>query len=184
MKEITLEIDGIKVFTPSVFDDDRGYLFESFRSSWLPCFDFVQDNQSHSTKGALRGLHYQHEHPQGKLVRVVRGEVYDVAVDIRQSSPTFGQWVGRNLSEKNKELFWIPPGFAHGFLVLSDEADFVYKCTDYYTPGDEYAIRWDDPDLAIEWPLGSITPKLSEKDAQAPLLAAAKLFTSAYTKLN
>ena len=177
MKQITLEIDGIKVFTPRVFDDDHGYLFESFRSSWLPHFDFVQDNQSHSTKGALRGLHYQHENPQGKLVRVVRGEVYDVAVDIRQSSPTFGQWVGRTLNEENKELFWIPPGFAHGFLVLSDEADFVYKCTDYYTPGDEYAIRWDDSDLAIEWPLDSITPKVSEKDAQAPLLAAAKLFT-------
>ena len=177
MKQITLEIDGLKVFKPRLFDDDRGYLFESFRSSWLPDFDFVQDNQSHSTKGALRGLHYQHEHPQGKLVRVVRGEVYDVAVDIRQSSPTFGQWVGRTLSEQNKELLWIPPGFAHGFLVLSDEADFVYKCTDYYTPGDEYAIRWDDSDLAIEWPLDSITPKVSEKDAQAPLLAAAKLFT-------
>ena len=177
MKQMTLEIGGLKVFTPRLFDDDRGYLFESFRSSWLPGFDFVQDNQSHSTKGALRGLHYQHKNPQGKLVRVVRGAVYDVAVDIRQSSPTFGQWVGRNLSEENKELFWIPPGFAHGFLVLSDEADFVYKCTDYYTPGDEYAIRWDDSDLAIEWPLDSITPKLSEKDAQAPLLAAAKLFT-------
>jgi dTDP-4-dehydrorhamnose 3,5-epimerase len=177
MKQITLEIDGIKVFTPRVFDDDRGYLFESFRSSWLPHFDFVQDNQSHSTKGALRGLHYQHENPQGKLVRVVRGEVYDVAVDIRQSSPTFGQWVGRTLNEENKELFWIPPGFAHGFLVLSDEADFVYKCTDYYAPGDEYAIRWNDSDLAIEWPLDSIIPKLSEKDAQAPLLTAAKLFT-------
>jgi dTDP-4-dehydrorhamnose 3,5-epimerase len=177
MKQITLEIDGLKVFKPRLFGDDRGYLFESFRSSWLPDFDFVQDNQSHSTKGALRGLHYQHERPQGKLARVVRGEVYDVAVDIRQSSPTFGQSVGRILSEQNKELFWIPPGFAHGFLVLSDEADFVYKCTDYYTPGDEYSIRWDDPDLAIEWPLNSIIPTLSEKDAQAPLLAAAKLFT-------
>ena len=177
MNELNLEINGVKVFTPQVFDDDRGHLFESFRSSWLPGFDFVQDNQSHSTKGALRGLHYQHQHPQGKLVRVVRGMVYDVAVDIRQSSPTFGQWVGRTLNEENKELFWIPPGFAHGFLVLSDEADFVYKCTDYYTPGDEYAIRWDDSDLAIEWPLGSITPKVSEKDAQAPLLEAAKLFT-------
>ena len=108
---------------------------------------------------------------------MVRGEVYDVAIDIRRSSTTFGQWVGRTLSEQNKELFWIPPGFAHGFLVLSDEADFVYKCTDYYTPGDEYAIRWDDPDLAIEWPLDSITPKLSDKDAQAPLLSDAKLFT-------
>ncbi len=124
----------------------------------------------------MRGLHYQHEHPQGKLVRVVRGEVYDVAVDIRASSPTFGQWVGRILSEQNKELFWIPPGFAHGFLVLSGEADFVYKCTDYYTPGDEYAVRWDDPDLAIEWPLESITLNLSEKDSRAPFLKDAKLF--------
>jgi dTDP-4-dehydrorhamnose 3,5-epimerase len=176
MKELDLEIDGIKVFTPRVFDDDRGYLFESFRSSWLPGFEFVQDNHSHSTKGALRGLHYQHEHPQGKLVRVVRGEVFDVAVDIRQSSPTFGQWVARILSGQNKELFWVPPGFAHGFLVLSDEADFVYKCTDYYTPGDEYAIRWDDPELAIELPLDSVTPKLSEKDAEAPFLKDAKLF--------
>ena len=176
MKEIALEIEGIKVFTPRVFNDDRGYLFESFRSSWLPGIEFVQDNHSRSTKGALRGLHYQHEHPQGKLVRVVRGEVYDVAVDIRASSPTFGQWVARVLSEQNKELFWIPPGFAHGFLVLSDEADFVYKCTDYYTPGDEYAIRWDDPDLAIDWPLDSITLNLSEKDTRAPFLKDAKLF--------
>jgi dTDP-4-dehydrorhamnose 3,5-epimerase len=176
MKEIALEIEGIKVFTPRVFNDDRGYLFESFRSSWLPGIEFVQDNHSRSTKGALRGLHYQHEHPQGKLVRVVRGEVYDVAVDIRASSPTFGQWIGRILSEQNNELFWIPPGFAHGFLVLSDEADFVYKCTDYYTPGDEYAIRWDDPDLAIEWPLDSITLNLSEKDTRAPFLKDAKLF--------
>jgi dTDP-4-dehydrorhamnose 3,5-epimerase len=176
MKEIALEIEGIKVFTPRVFNDDRGYLFESFRSSWLPGIEFVQDNHSRSTKGALRGLHYQHEHPQGKLVRVVRGEVYDVAVDIRASSPTFGQWIGRILSEQNNELFWIPPGFAHGFLVLSDEADFVYKCTDYYTPGDEYAIRWDDPDLAIDWPLDSITLNLSEKDTRAPFLKDAKLF--------
>ena len=176
MKEIALEIEAIKVFTPRVFNDDRGYLFESFRSSWLPGIEFVQDNHSRSTKGALRGLHYQHEHPQGKLVRVVRGEVYDVAVDIRASSPTFGQWVGRILSEQNKELFWIPPGFAHGFLVLSDEADFVYKCTDYYTPGDEYAIRWNDPDLAIEWPLDSITLNLSEKDTRAPFLKDANLF--------
>jgi len=176
MKEIALGIEGIKVFTPRVFNDDRGYLFESFRSSWLPGVEFVQDNHSHSTKGALRGLHYQHEHPQGKLVRVVAGEVFDVAVDIRASSPTFGQWIGRILSEQNKELFWIPPGFAHGFLVLSDEADFVYKCTDYYTPGDEYAIRWHDPDLAIEWPLDSITPNLSEKDTAAPHLKDAKLF--------
>ena len=176
MKETALEIEGIKVFTLRVFDDDRGYLFESFRSTWLPGVEFVQDNHRHSTKGALRGLHYQHEHAQGKLVRVVRGEVFDVAVDMRESSPTFGQWVARVLSEQNKELFWIPPGFAHGFLVLSDEADFVYKCTNYYTPGDEHAVRWDDPDLAIAWPLDSITPQLSEKDAAAPYLKDATLF--------
>ena len=108
---------------------------------------------------------------------MVKGEVFDVAVDLRQSSPTFGQWVGRILNEQNKELFWVPPGFAHGFLVLSDEADFVYKCTDYYTPGDEYAIRWDDPAIAIEWPLDSITQNLSEKDADAPFLKDAKLFS-------
>ena len=160
MNELDLEIDGIKVFTPRVFDDERGYLFESFRSSWLPGFTVVQDTHSRSANG----------------VRVVSGAVYDVAVDIRASSPTFGQYVGRTLSEQNKELLWIPPGFAHGFLVLSDEADFVYKCTDYYTPGDEYAIRWDDPVLAIEWPLDSVTPNLSEKDANASFLKNAKLF--------
>ncbi len=176
MKELELDIAGVKVFTPRVFDDDRGYFFESFRATWLPGVEFVQDNHSRSTKGTLRGLHYQHENPQGKLVRVVRGKVFDVAVDIRQSSATFGQWVGRILSEQNKELLWVPPGFAHGFLVLSDEADFVYKCTDYYTPGDEYAIHWEDPGLAIGWPLEAVTPSLSEKDAAAPLLKDAKLF--------
>jgi dTDP-4-dehydrorhamnose 3,5-epimerase len=176
MNEIELEIPGVKVFTPRVFDDDRGYFFETFRASWLPEVDFVQDNHSRSIKGTLRGLHYQFEHPQGKLVRVVRGEVFDVAVDLRQSSTTFGKWVGRTLSEDNKEIFWIPPGFAHGFLVLSDEADFVYQCTDYYTPGDEFAIRWDDPALNIDWPAHALPPKLSEKDALAPTLENARLF--------
>ncbi|MBO6702767.1 MAG: dTDP-4-dehydrorhamnose 3,5-epimerase [Pseudomonadales bacterium] len=176
MNTIETEIPEVLVFQPRVFDDDRGFLFESFRSSWLPGFDFVQDNHSRSSKGTLRGLHYQFEHPQGKLVRVVRGEVFDVAVDIRQSSPTYGQWVGRTLSDVNKEIFWVPPGFAHGFLVLSDVADFVYRCTDYYAPGDEYAIRWDDPELAINWPEAALPPTLSEKDQKAPLLADAKLF--------
>ncbi|MGV0035763.1 MAG: dTDP-4-dehydrorhamnose 3,5-epimerase [Candidatus Azotimanducaceae bacterium WSBS_2022_MAG_OTU7] len=176
MKELDLDIAGVKVFTPRVFDDDRGYFLESFRATWLPGFEFVQDNHSRSTKGTLRGLHYQRENPQGKLVRVVRGKVFDVAVDIRQSSSTFGQWVGRILSEQNKELLWVPPGFAHGFLVLSDEADFIYKCTDYYTPGDEYAIHWEDPELAIDWPLEAVTPSLSEKDTDAPFLKDAKLF--------
>ncbi len=176
MKEQELEISGVKVFSPRVFDDDRGFLFESFRANWLPDHNFVQDNHSKSTKGTLRGLHYQLENPQGKLVRVVNGSVFDVAVDIRQSSSTFGQWIGRTLSAENKELFWVPPGFAHGFLVLSDEADFVYKCTDYYAPGDEYAIRWDDPDLAIDWPAGDQLPQLSEKDAAAPLFKDASYF--------
>ncbi len=176
MNTIETEIPEVLVFQPRVFDDDRGFLFESFRSSWLPGFDFVQDNHSRSSKGTLRGLHYQFENTQGKLVRVTRGEVFDVAVDIRQSSPTFGQWVGRILSDENKEIFWVPPGFAHGFLVLSDVADFVYRCTDYYAPGDEYSIRWDDPELAIKWPAEALPPTLSEKDQIAPLLADAKLF--------
>ena len=176
MNTIETEIPEVLVFQPRVFDDDRGFLFESFRSSWLPGFDFVQDNHSRSSKGTLRGLHYQFENTQGKLVRVTRGEVFDVAVDIRQSSPTFGQWVGRILSDENKEIFWVPPGFAHGFLVLSDVADFVYRCTDYYAPGDEYSIRWDDPELAINWPAEALPPTLSEKDQIAPLLADAKLF--------
>ena len=176
MKEITLQIRDVKVFMPDVHHDDRGFFFETFRSAWLPEFEFVQDNHSSSNKGTLRGLHYQHEHPQGKLVRVIKGEVFDVAVDMRASSPTFGRWVGRTLSEKNKELLWVPPGFAHGFLVLSERADFVYKCTNYYTPGDEYAIHWNDPELSIEWPKISVPPSLSKKDENAPFLKAAKLF--------
>lgn len=176
MNRLETDIPGVIVFQPRVFGDDRGFLFESFRSSWLPEFQLVQDNHSQSSKGTLRGLHYQFENPQGKLVRVVRGEVFDVAVDIRQSSPTFGKWVGRILSEENKEIFWVPPGFAHGFLVLSETADFVYRCTDYYAPGDEYAIRWDDPELAIGWPAEALPPKLSDKDAKAPQLTDAKLF--------
>lgn len=177
MNKTELDIPGVKVFTPRVFEDDRGYLFESFRSTWLPDVEFVQDNHSRSVKGTLRGLHYQFEHPQGKLVRVIRGEVFDVAVDIRQSSPTFGQWVARVLNDTNKEIFWVPPGFAHGFVVLSDEADFVYRCTDYYAPGDEYAIRWDDPELGIDWPTEVLPPLLSDKDGVAPLLKDATLFT-------
>ncbi len=175
--EITeLDIPEVKVITPGVFEDDRGILFESFRASWLPGEHFVQDNHSQSGKGVLRGLHYQLEHPQGKLVRVVQGAVHDVAVDIRRSSPTFGHWVARLLSDANKELLWIPPGFAHGFLVLSDTADLVYKCTDYYAQGDEYSVRWDDPALAIAWPTAALPPILSDKDRAAPLLKDAKLF--------
>ena len=176
MNMTELEIPGVRVFTPRVFEDDRGFLFESFRSSWLPDVEFVQDNHSRSSKNTLRGLHYQLENPQGKLVRVVQGEVFDIAVDIRQSSPTFGQSVGRILSAENREIFWIPPGFAHGFLVLSETADFVYKCTNYYPPGDEYAIRWDDPELNIAWPTEALPPRLSDKDSIAPLLSEARLF--------
>ena len=176
MNALELELPGVKVFTPRVFDDPRGYLFESFRASWLPGHDFVQDNHSRSARGTLRGLHYQLKNPQGKLVRVIRGEVFDVAVDIRRSSPHFGKWIARVLSEQNKEIFWVPPGFAHGFLVLSEEAEFVYKCTDYYAPGDEYAIRWDDPDLGIDWPADALPPLLSDKDAAAPLLRDARVY--------
>ena len=176
MNRIETGIPEVVVFQPRVFEDARGLLFESFRASWLPGFQFVQDNHSQSGKGTLRGLHYQYEHPQGKLVRVVRGEVFDVAVDLRRSSPTFGNRVSRVLSEANRELLWVPPGFAHGFLVLSDTADFVYRCTDYYAPDDEYAVRWNDPELAIDWPGEALPPNLSEKDHQAPLLADARLF--------
>lgn len=176
MNETELEIPGVKVFSPRVFGDERGFLFESFRASWLPHETFVQDNHSQSTQGTLRGLHYQLNNPQGKLVRVVRGEVFDVAVDIRQSSATFGQWISRTLSDQNKEVFWVPPGFAHGFLVLSESADFVYKCTDYYAPGDEYSIAWDDPDLNIAWPAEVMPPNLSDKDLVAPRFKEAKLY--------
>lgn len=176
MIETAFDIPGVKVFSPRVFDDERGYLFESFRSSWLPGYDFVQDNHSKSTRSTLRGLHYQLENPQGKLVRVIKGSVYDVAVDIRRSSPTFGQWIARILSAENREIFWVPPGFAHGFLVLSEEAEFVYKCTDYYAPGDEYGIRWDDPELGIDWPAEALPPLLSEKDMAAPALKVASVY--------
>jgi dTDP-4-dehydrorhamnose 3,5-epimerase len=140
--------------------------------------EFVQDNLSDSSKGTLRGLHYQIRQPQGKLVRVVAGEVFDVAVDLRKSSKNFGQWVGEILSAENKRMFWVPPGFAHGFLVLSDTAIFEYKCTDYYAPDHERAIRWDDPDIDIEWPLESEQqPVLSPKDAAAPFLKDAETYT-------
>jgi dTDP-4-dehydrorhamnose 3,5-epimerase len=140
--------------------------------------EFVQDNFSHSSKGTLRGLHYQIEHAQGKLVRVVQGEVYDVAVDLRKSSPQYGQWVGEVLSAENKHQLWVPPGFGHGFLVLSETAEFEYKCTDYYAPEFERAIRWDDPDIAIEWPLlDGEQPILSSKDAAAPLLNDAETYS-------
>ncbi|GHE20556.1 dTDP-4-dehydrorhamnose 3,5-epimerase [Halomonas urumqiensis] len=165
-----LAIPDVVLLTPKVFGDERGFFMETFRQIEFEqhCgnYQFVQDNHSLSAHGILRGLHYQLEKPQGKLVRVTCGEVFDVAVDLRQSSPTFGQWAGVMLSAEKKQLLWVPPGFAHAFYVISDEAEFQYKCTDYYNPGDEYSIRWDDPTLAIDWPLvDGEAPRVSEKDA-------------------
>lgn len=164
-----LAIPDVVLLTPKVFGDERGFFMETFRQAEFEqhCgpYNFVQDNHSQSVRGILRGLHYQLQKPQGKLVRVTRGEVFDVAVDLRQSSPTFGRWVGATLSAQNKQLLWVPPGFAHAFYVTSDEAEFQYKCTDYYNPGDEYSLRWDDPTLGIDWPLvGEQMPTLSAKD--------------------
>jgi dTDP-4-dehydrorhamnose 3,5-epimerase len=170
------------LISPRVFGDARGYFFESwhaekFAAAGIPA-TFVQDNHSHSVRHTLRGLHYQLEHPQGKLVRVTRGEVFDVAVDLRRGSPRFGQWIGVTLSEANHRMLWVPPGFAHGYLALSDEIDFLYKCTDFYAPQDERAIRWDDPDIGVRWPLPpGVAPILSPKDAAAPPLSAAACYT-------
>ncbi|WED20632.1 dTDP-4-dehydrorhamnose 3,5-epimerase [Vibrio sp. JC009] len=172
MEIINTSIPEVKIVQPKVFGDERGFFLETFQAERYrdiigSDLTFVQDNHSRSSKGVLRGLHFQKTKPQGKLVRVVRGEVFDVAVDIRKGSPTFGKWEGVILSEQNKTQFWVPPGFAHGFVVLSDTADFEYKCTDFYDPADEGSIRWDDPDLSIKWPVEK--PVLSEKDAVAGL---------------
>ncbi|RST54302.1 dTDP-4-dehydrorhamnose 3,5-epimerase [Variovorax sp. MHTC-1] len=175
-------IPDVLVIEPKVFGDARGFFFESFNAK---AFDeavgrhveFVQDNHSRSVKGVLRGLHYQIQQPQGKLVRVVRGAVFDVAVDIRKSSPTFGHWVGEELTEENHKQLWVPEGFAHGFLVVSESADFLYKTTDYYAPAHERAIRWDDARLGIQWPDTGVAPRLSAKDQQASILDDAELFT-------
>lgn len=153
----TCEIEGLKVITPTVFGDARGYFmetyqYEDFKAAGVDV-TFVQDNQSASKKGVLRGLHFQIHHPQDKLVRVIRGEVYDVAVDLRKDSATFGKWYGVLLSEENKKQFFIPKGFAHGFLVLSDYAEFCYKCSDFYHPGDEGGLKYDDPDIGVQWPI-------------------------------
>ena len=162
-------IPDVLLMEPKVFGDERGFFMESFNQRGF-CdatgldLHFVQDNHSRSARNVLRGLHYQAMQPQGKLVRVVAGEVFDVAVDIRPGSPTFGKWVGEVLSATNKRQLWVPPGLAHGFLVLSDTADFLYKTTDYYAPAHERCIAWDDPTLAIDWPLNGQTPLLSAKD--------------------
>ena len=178
MKVTTTAIEGVLIIEPKVFGDERGFFFESFNQRAFNeavghTVDFVQDNHSRSAKGVLRGLHFQRPpHAQGKLVRVTQGSVFDVAVDIRPDSPTFGRWVGTELSGANHRQMWIPAGLAHGFLVTSDSADFLYKTTDYYRPESEGSVRWDDPDLAIAWPLDGITPALSAKDAAAPALRA------------
>ena len=174
MKVTKTKLKDCVIIEPNVFGDDRGFFLETFqlaryRNEAGITLPFVQDNHSRSARGVLRGLHFQRTKPQGKLVRVVKGEVFDVAVDIREGSSTFGEWEGVILSEENKRQFWVPPGFAHGFVVLSDIADFEYKCTDYYDPKDEGSILWSDPDLNISWPLSD--PILSQKDISAPLLA-------------
>ena len=166
-------VEGLYIIEPQVFPDARGYFFESWNEQAFADaglnMKFVQDNQSMSVKGVLRGCHFQKEHPQGKLVRVLRGSVYDVAVDMRQSSPTFGKWFGVELSAENKKQFYIPEGFAHGFLVLSDEAEFAYKCTDFYAPGDEGGLLWSDPEVGIEWPITEdMEILLSDKDRIQP----------------
>ncbi|AVD84302.1 dTDP-4-dehydrorhamnose 3,5-epimerase [Pseudomonas sp. SWI6] len=181
MHAIPLAIPEVVLFTPRVFGDGRGFFYESFNARVFMeatglQVDFVQDNHSQSVKGVLRGLHYQlPPHAQGKLVRVVQGEVFDVAVDIRRSSPTFGKWVGTVLSAQNHQQLWIPPGFAHGFVTLSETAEFLYKTTDFYSVQSERCIAWDDPDIAIDWPIDFV-PSLSAKDLVGKALENADLF--------
>ena len=180
MKATPLAIPDVFLFEPRVFGDDRGFFFESFNQAKFEAaigrpVAFVQDNHSRSVKNVLRGLHYQIQQPQGKLVRVVQGEVFDVAVDIRKASPTFGKWVGEILSAANKRQLWVPEGFAHGFVVLSESVEFLYKTTDYYAPEHERCIAWNDAELGIVWPISG-QPLLSAKDTQGKALAAAEVF--------
>jgi dTDP-4-dehydrorhamnose 3,5-epimerase len=173
MKVIETAIEGVLIIQPKVFGDSRGFFLETWNQAryaevGIPG-PFVQDNRSHSAKGVLRGLHFQKQYPQGKLVFVTSGSVFDVAVDIRKDSPTFGQWVGITLTPDEHQQFYVPPGLAHGFCVLSETADFHYKCTEYYHPEDEGSIRWDDPDIGIQWPIAE-PPTLSAKDAKAAYL--------------
>ncbi len=181
MKVSATCVAGVMLIEPAVFGDERGFFMETWHAAKFAEAgiesSFVQDNHSRSAKGVLRGLHYQLPQPQGKLVRVVAGAVFDVVADVRASSPTFGKWFGAELSAGNRLMLWAPPGVAHGFLTLSDTADFVYKCTSFYSPAHERAVRWDDPDLAIDWPLTpGQAPIVSAKDAAAPLLSGAVLF--------
>ncbi|MGA2365006.1 MAG: dTDP-4-dehydrorhamnose 3,5-epimerase [Steroidobacteraceae bacterium] len=181
MEFVPTRIPEVVLIKPRVFGDARGFFFETWHERKFAAAGiaghFVQDNHSHSTRHTLRGLHFQIRQPQGKLVRVSRGEVFDVVVDIRRSSPHFGQWVGVLLSDTNHHMLWVPPGFAHGYLALSDEIDFLYKCTDFYAPEHERALRWDDPEIGVQWPLpADARPVLSAKDAVAPLFKDAETF--------
>ena len=174
MKVLKTELPGVLILEPKVFGDSRGFFLETSRDSFwreLGVSRFVQDNHSRSERGVLRGLHYQLEQPQGKLARVARGAVFDVAVDVRRGSPTFGRWAGCRLDDRDHRMLYIPPGYAHGFCVLSESADFIYKCTDYYHPQSEQGVAWDDPDIGIDWPLDGFTPRLSERDRRNPRLA-------------
>ncbi len=179
MNVLSTQIAGVLIVEPNVFGDDRGFFLESFNEKEMRKIGidahFMQDNHSRSQHNVLRGLHYQISQPQGKLVRVVRGKVFDAAVDIRRNSPTFGKWVGVELSAENKRLFWLSPGMAHGFVVLSDSADLVYKATDYYAPQFERTILWNDPDLGIEWPIID-EPILSSKDAAGTTFRSAEVY--------
>ncbi len=177
----TTPLQDLLLISPRVFGDERGFFFESWNQRAFSeagiDVDFVQDNHSRSRRGILRGLHYQTQQTQGKLVRVIRGAVFDVAVDLRRDSPSFGRWFGTELSAENKRMLWVPPGFAHGFYVVSEEADFLYKCTDFYHPASEVSLRWDDPALGIDWPLvDGEAPQLSAKDAAGLDFADAPTF--------
>jgi dTDP-4-dehydrorhamnose 3,5-epimerase len=180
MNILETALPGVLIIEPRVFGDERGFFMETwnaeaFRAAGLD-LSFVQDNHSRSSAGVLRGLHYQLTRPQGKLVRVTAGAVYDVAVDLRRSSAHFGRWVGVELSAENKRMLWVPPGFAHGFLTLSDGTDFLYKCTNLYAPADERCVAWNDAEIGIEWPLGRLVPQLSAKDRQGVPLAQAEVY--------
>jgi dTDP-4-dehydrorhamnose 3,5-epimerase len=180
MNVIPCDIDGPLILEPKVFGDARGFFLESWNATSFAEIGldvtFVQDNHSRSQKGVLRGMHFQNPAPQGKLVRVVRGAVFDAIVDLRRSSPTFGQWTGVTLSAENKRMFWVPEGFAHGFLTLEDDTDFLYKCTSAYLPQNEHSLAWDDPEVGIEWPLEGIELKLSAKDAAGVPIAHVQAF--------
>jgi dTDP-4-dehydrorhamnose 3,5-epimerase len=177
---IETALPGVLIIEPRVFGDSRGFFMETWNAGAFAAAEldltFVQDNHSRSQKGVLRGLHFQNPRPQGKLVRVTNGAVFDVAVDLRASSPTFGQWVGVELSAENKRMFWVPEGFAHGFLTLEDDTDFLYKCTAPYAPANEFTLAWNDPAVGIEWPVRGIDPIISDKDARGLALADVPVF--------